>query len=352
MIEKVCHIGPALNVQGGISSVLVSYQKLFHLPDENFIASYNGSFIKSIPLLFKACLRLLISPQKQFELFQIHTSSYGSFFRKYLISLCLRTRGKKYIAHVHGSLFQKFCTTSPRLIQFLVKSYLLHSKAIVCITPDMQVFLNQYLGKSACRFFIIPNPCQTIAPRPIELEKHALPVKIIFSGRYGKRKGVYDLLKAFSLAQFNLPVELYLFGDGEESQVREQSNISPRAKHIHISGWVSHEEYLKRLPEFDFLVLPSYAETFGMSLVEGMGVGIPVLSTFSGGIPYVVKNGDCGFLVNAGDVEALAKRMADLANDSDLRIRMGKAGWIRAKENFSGEVVLQKLESAYRDLMA
>ena len=91
MFEKVCHIGPALDVQGGISSVLVSYKNLFDLPDDKFIPSYNGSFVKSLPLLFCLCLKLLLNPPDA-PYFQIHTSFNGSFFRKFLISLCLRIR--------------------------------------------------------------------------------------------------------------------------------------------------------------------------------------------------------------------------------------------------------------------
>ena len=64
MIENVRHIGPALYVQGGISSVLVSYKKLFGIPESNFIASYNGSFVKSLPVLFFVCLKLLLCPEK------------------------------------------------------------------------------------------------------------------------------------------------------------------------------------------------------------------------------------------------------------------------------------------------
>ena len=59
MLEKVCHIGPGLAVQGGISSVLVSYKKLYDLPDENFIESYNGSFVRSIPVLIKLCVKIV-----------------------------------------------------------------------------------------------------------------------------------------------------------------------------------------------------------------------------------------------------------------------------------------------------
>ena len=90
MLEKVCHIGPGFAVQGGISSVLVCYKKLFNLPEGNFIESYNGSFVRSLPVLLKVCLKLLFFPSKKFAFYLIHTSSYGSFYRKYLISRCLR----------------------------------------------------------------------------------------------------------------------------------------------------------------------------------------------------------------------------------------------------------------------
>ena len=69
MLEKVCHIGPGFAVQGGISSVLVSYKKLFNLSKTNFISSYNGSFLKSIPLLLKTCFKILFKKNHNFEIF-------------------------------------------------------------------------------------------------------------------------------------------------------------------------------------------------------------------------------------------------------------------------------------------
>lgn len=351
MIKSIRHVGPALNVQGGISSVLVSYKKLFNLPEKFFIASYNGSFVKSLPVIFLLCLKLLLCPEKGIEFYQIHTSFNGSFFRKYLVSLSLRARGKKYMAHIHGSRFKEFCSNSPSLIQKLIRSYFRHSELVICITPDMQDFLDEFVGKGLCRYVVIPNPCQTIAEHPVDLSSHAKPVKIVFSGRYGHRKGVYDLIEAYSRAQFNVPVEMYLYGDGEVDKVRETVAASSKANEIHVSDWVVHGEYLKRLEEYDLLVLPSYAETFGMSLVEAMGLGIPVISTFSGGVPYVVMNEQDGFLVEAGDVALLTKKMELLVNDEKLRVQMGLTAWNSSAEKFTGKVVLDKLENCYETLM-
>ncbi|MBP5769583.1 MAG: glycosyltransferase family 4 protein [Fibrobacter sp.] len=349
MLEKVCHIGPALNVQGGISSVLVSYKNLFNLPVENFVSSYNGSFIKSLPLFICLCLKLLLNPPAA-TFFQIHTSFNGSFFRKYLISLCLRMRGKKYVAHIHGSRFKKMCLTSPKVVQHFIRSYFKHSTMVICITPDMQEFLEEFVGNGLCHYVVIPNPCPTIAEKPVDLKTHELPVKIVFSGRYGHRKGVYDLLEAFSRANFKTPVELYLYGDGEVEQVKSVVASSPRAKSIHVSDWLKHDDYLNLLSQFDLLALPSYAETFGMSLVEAMGVGLPVVSARSGGVPYVVRDGVDGFLIDAGDVDALARKLESLVEDNSLRVQMGQDAWKDVVANFRGDVVLDKLEAAYRGI--
>jgi len=348
MIEKVYHIGPALNVQGGISSVLSSYKDLFNLPEEKFLASYNGSFVKSLPIFFCLCLKLLLNPPDA-ALFQIHTSFNGSFFRKYIISLCLRIRRKKYIAHIHGSKFKKMCSTSPKIVQHFIRSYFKHSVMVICITPDMQEFLDEFVGKGKCRYVVIPNPCPTIAEKPVDLTSHELPVKIVFSGRYGHRKGVYDLIKAFSLARFKTKAELYLYGDGEVEQVKSVVALSPKALNIHVSSWLRHDEYLERLQNFDLLALPSYAETFGMSLVEAMGVGLPVVSTYSGGVPYVVRDGVDGFLVEAGDVEALAQKLECLVDDVSLRTQMGRSAWNGCKQRFSGKNVLLLLENCYNE---
>ena len=352
MIENICHIGPALDVQGGISSVLVSYKKLFGLPQGNFVSSYNGSFVKSLPHFFVLCLKLLLNPPKSAPFFQIHTSFNGSFFRKYLISLCLRARHKKYIAHIHGSQFKKMCSTSPKIVQGFIRSYFRHSAMVICITPDMQEFLDEFVGKGVCRYTVIPNPCDTLAEKPADIDRPAgASVRILFAGRYGHRKGVYDLLDAFKSASFDVPAELCLFGDGEVEKVKqiaERYNAEfAGGKKISVSGWVSRGDYLKMIPQYDMLALPSYSETFGMSLVEAMGQGLPVVSTFSGGVPYVVRNDQDGFLVEAGDKPALQNALERLVNDRALRIQMGKTAWNSCRERFAGPVVLGLLENCY-----
>ena len=349
MIEKICHIGPALYVQGGISSVLLTYKKLFNLSDENFMASYNGSFVKSLPKFLLLCIKLILKPRNGIAYYQMHTSSYGSFFRKYLISRCLRFRKKKYTVHIHGSLFDKFCNQASPVVKRMLNDYFSHAEYVFILSSEMRHIVLS-VAPSIKNFVTIPNPCEFVTEAPVDLRSHENPVKVVFSGRYGNRKGVFDLLKAFELAKFNVPVQLFLYGDGEIERVQKAILENSKKDSIVMSGWLKHQDYLKVLPSFDLLVLPSYAERFSMSLVEAQGLGLPVISTYVGGTAEIVENGVCGLLVQPGDIEALKKSLEKIVNDRDMRIAMGAAGWKRVHDNFTGTVVKKKMEDAYLEL--
>lgn len=275
-------------------------------------------------------------------------SSYGSFFRAYTIAFCLHLRNKKYVVHAHGSELQQFCEDASPFVKKMICVFFRRASGIIAITENMKNFLNDYVGGNL-PVFVIPNPCDSIA-ESIPQKSENTCVKIVFSGRYGKRKGVYDLLDAYSRCDFRIPVELHLFGDGEVEQVRTKAQSLKKAESIKVSGWTEHDVYVQKLPSFDFLVLPSYAETFGMSLVEAMGQGLPVISTFSGGIPNVVDNGKTGILIDAGDIEALKNSLESMVENVEKRKEMGLAAWKDVSEKYTVRVVLEKLENMYTQI--
>jgi glycosyltransferase involved in cell wall biosynthesis len=76
------------------------------------------------------------------------------------------------------------------------------------------------------------------------------------------------------------------------------------------------------------------------------------VATRVGGVPDVVRDGVDGFLVEPGDVDAMADRLAELAGDSELRARMGAAGRERVIERYSVERLLDDMDRLYRELLA
>jgi len=83
-------------------------------------------------------------------------------------------------------------------------------------------------------------------------------------------------------------------------------------------------------------------------VMEAMAVGKPVVGYGGGGVPEMVVDGETGVLFNPGDVGALAAAYGQLAQDHDLRRRMGEAGRLRARELFSVERHLSRMEEVLR----
>lgn len=100
----------------------------------------------------------------------------------------------------------------------------------------------------------------------------------------------------------------------------------------------------------DILILPSYSEGLPNVVMEALSCGTPAIVTDVGGCPEVVKDGETGFVVPVGDVEALINKIEYLVENEDLRERMGKLGREDMIERYEQEKVISKLKDVYESL--
>jgi glycosyltransferase involved in cell wall biosynthesis len=102
---------------------------------------------------------------------------------------------------------------------------------------------------------------------------------------------------------------------------------------------------------FDIFVLPSLKEGFPYVILEAMAAGLPIVATCVGGVPEAVVEGKGGFLVEPGDAESLARKIAILVESGDLRRSMGEFNRARVREEFSIERMISQTRRVYDEVL-
>jgi N-acetyl-alpha-D-glucosaminyl L-malate synthase BshA len=102
----------------------------------------------------------------------------------------------------------------------------------------------------------------------------------------------------------------------------------------------------------DVFLLPSELESFGLSALEAMACGVPVVGSDAGGLPEVVKHTETGYLLPVGDVEGMAARTLEILKCDERRRAMGGAGRRRAEALFGAERIVNQYERYYEKVLA
>ncbi|MCP4024306.1 MAG: glycosyltransferase family 4 protein, partial [Desulfobacteraceae bacterium] len=116
---------------------------------------------------------------------------------------------------------------------------------------------------------------------------------------------------------------------------------------IHIHGKQSREAIKTQLSKAAIFVLPSVQETAPISIAEAMAVGIPVVATAVGGIPYMVDDNATGFLIQIDDIESLKNCIGRLLSNDNLANDMGMAGREKAKKEYDLNKIAEQTVNVY-----
>jgi glycosyltransferase involved in cell wall biosynthesis len=118
---------------------------------------------------------------------------------------------------------------------------------------------------------------------------------------------------------------------------------------VHLPGWVDDVPAL--LSALDLCVSPSRSEPFGLSIIEAMACGVPVVATKSEGATEILEDGVTGLLVPLGDHEALAEAICALLDDGPRRARLAARALEAVRDRFSLERMVAATEHLYRSLL-
>jgi len=165
------------------------------------------------------------------------------------------------------------------------------------------------------------------------------------------KKGLAVFLDAAGrIAAAHPRARFVLAGDGPARR-----DLEARAAAAGLAGRVrfagERRDINRLLAAYDLFVQPSLWEGFGLTVIEAMAMERPVVATAVGGLPALVRDGDCGLLVPPGDPAALAAAVIGLLADPERRARFGRAGRARALSEFDIDRLVDDTAGLYRDLL-
>lgn len=171
------------------------------------------------------------------------------------------------------------------------------------------------------------------------------------------RKGVFDLVQAFEKVYQQTPdYDLLIVG---KDRTHDQRHIGEIKKYLEGRASLQNRVLLygegtkivELLSASNVFVMPSYWEGLSRAILEAMACGLPLLVSSNGGNKEQVVDGDNGYSFEAGDIEAMASKLALLLNDGQLEA-MGQCSRAMAEQQFDIHVTSTKLEQLYSNLQS
>ncbi len=173
--------------------------------------------------------------------------------------------------------------------------------------------------------------------------------RLLYVGRLASEKGIPVLIESLAgLKQQGYEFELVLVGDGpERTSLEEIVKATGLGDRVIFAGYLDQAAVARYLRESDVLVLPSFAEGVPVSLMEAMALGVPVISTYVGGIVELVEPGVNGQLVFPSDREALRRAIARILDDPLFRTETSLKARERVASEFDLDVQLDRLAQLF-----
>ena len=277
------------------------------------------------------------------DMVSVHSSKAGVLGR-----VAGRTLGLPVIHTAHGWSFTPGIPHRKALVYRWIERLAapLASRIITVSDFDRRLALAHRLAP-ADRVVTVHNGMPDIDPS-LAAQPGRSPVRLVMVARFEPQKDHPTLFRA--LAGIAEPWHLDLIGDGPllpdaQAMVRDLG-LGDR-----VQFWGQRMDVARLLAEAQAALLITNWEGFPRSILEAMRAGLPVVASGVGGIAESVQDGETGFLVPRGDVEALRGRLRQILGDPGLRSRLGLKGRQRYQSHFTLEHTVDKTLAVYQDTL-
>jgi N-acetyl-alpha-D-glucosaminyl L-malate synthase BshA len=223
-----------------------------------------------------------------------------------------------------------------------------HSDAVTAVSGYLRDETYRAFGCTTCDIGVIPNfvDLKEFHPRePGTCGEGAREKTLMHISNMRPVKRLQDVVRIFAKVRERLPARLVLVGDGPDRPLAEREvDALGVGEHVRFLGKV--EDVAQALRWADLYLLPTQVESFGLSALEALATGVPVVGVNAGGLPEVVEHGVNGFLGPVGDVDAMAEGAVALLAQPERWKAASAAARERAR-HFATERVVPKYEELY-----
>jgi len=332
--------------------VLIDGVRVYYFP---IIGSFHYSLSPALMKYMKDRIRDFDVVHIQ-GVYQFHSFVGGYYARKYEIPYVLTPRGMLIpeLIKMKGRLKKKI------YISLVERKNVEKADLVHCTTEiERNELLN--LGLNPKKTVVIPNSaeleeCNEFSMRESFRKKYDLFGKtiILFFSRLNWKKGIDLLIPAFAKVVSRHPdAHLVFVGpdlEGYRRKIEVWIKENGIEEHVTFTGLLTGSEKLVALKESDIFVLPSYSENFGIAVVEAMLSKLPVIISKEVGIWNVVKENNCGMIVDLTP-KSIAEGILHLLKNPEERLKMGERGKETAKREFSIDNIAEKMIQAYNDII-
>ncbi len=297
---------------------------------------------------------------------------HANFFMSGLVGLALQQRiGTPLLTSFHAlglvrREHQKQADRFPPERIAIERELVRRSDRIIAACPQDEADLVRLYGASPSRLTQVPCGVDVSALRPgdraearARLGLPAAEFIVLQLGRLVPRKGIANVVRALALlpdggrlvvvgGDADTPDETATPEIGRLRRIARQAGVAER---VQFTGRRGRAELRDWYVAADVFVTTPWYEPFGITPLEAMACGTPVIGSAVGGIAFTVQHGRTGFLVPPEDPQALARRLLLLQRQPALAAAMGQAGVQRVRSQFTWEQVAAQLALAYADVL-
>ncbi len=226
------------------------------------------------------------------------------------------------------------------------------SHAVTAVSEYLRDETYRAFGCVGCQVEVIPN---FIDPSLYDRSRHVFPIPaevtrgrkvIMHISNFRPVKRVRDIVRTFARIDRDVPAVLIMVGDGPERvEAEAEARELGVSEHVHFLGKI--DTIAPLLAGAHLFLLTSDKESFGLSALEALATGVPVIGAHAGGLPEVVRHGETGFLFPVGDVESMAQAGIQLLADPVRWQAMSAAAAADARTRFSEAAIVAQYEALY-----